>query len=238
MTEERAVAFNSELTLKLSYEWKNIYRSLLQMDILQKGQVTVRKFNQALLSHNVSLTKEELRRLINLSRKNEQSGDTLSVAEDPMTTTIDYHKLSQNLGLHKPSLSLMTANTGAVRTENVTRRLMQQLGRKSPVRVDAITAPESKSSRVSLKALKPVQSARLMVTPGGTQMLTNRANVQQALDLLLVVDKQRSGKVNISNFMKIAQVSGLQIDNVTLMRHTDERSNTIDYDNLTQELLK
>ena len=37
MTEERAAAFNSELTLKLSYEWKNVYRSLLQMDVLQKG---------------------------------------------------------------------------------------------------------------------------------------------------------------------------------------------------------
>jgi len=37
MTEDRATAFNSELTLKLSYEWKNIYRSLLSMDILQKG---------------------------------------------------------------------------------------------------------------------------------------------------------------------------------------------------------
>ena len=45
MTEERAVTFNSELTLKLSYEWKNIYRSLLSMDILHKGQVPVRKFN-------------------------------------------------------------------------------------------------------------------------------------------------------------------------------------------------
>ena len=56
--------------------------------------------------------------------------------------------------------------------------------------------------------------------------------------MLLVIDKQRSGKVNISNFMRIAQVSGLQVDNVTLMRHTDERSNTVDYDHLTQELLK
>ena len=45
MTEERAAAFNSELTLKLSYQWKNVYRSLLQMDVLQKGQVPVKKFN-------------------------------------------------------------------------------------------------------------------------------------------------------------------------------------------------
>ena len=158
-----------------------------------------------------------------------------------MSASIDYQQLSKNLGLHKPSLNLMTANTGAVRNEHVTRRLMQQLGghgKSSPIRSDAVTAPENKNTRVSLKALKPVQSARVMVTAGGTTGPSNRAHVQQALDLLLVVDKQRSGKVNISNFMRIAQVSGLQVDNVTLMRHTDERSNTVDYDRLTQELLR
>ena len=137
MTEERAAAFNSELTLKLSYEWKNIYRSLLSMDILHKGQVPVRKFNQALLSHNVTLTKEEIRRLIKLSST---ASDDRSVmdGEDPMSATIDYAQLSKNLGLHRPSLNLMTANTGAVRQEHLTRRLMQQLGggRKSPLRVN------------------------------------------------------------------------------------------------------
>jgi len=64
MTEERATNFNFELTLKLSYDWKNIYRSILAMDILQKGRISVKKFNKVLLAHNVHLTKEELRRLI------------------------------------------------------------------------------------------------------------------------------------------------------------------------------
>lgn len=31
---ERAATFNSDLTHKLSFYWKNIYRSLLQSDVL------------------------------------------------------------------------------------------------------------------------------------------------------------------------------------------------------------
>ena len=30
---KRAVAFNHDLKTKISYEWKNIYRSLLQCDV-------------------------------------------------------------------------------------------------------------------------------------------------------------------------------------------------------------
>ena len=41
------------------------------MDVLQKGQLPVKKFNQALLSQNLALTKEEIRRLIKLSKKNQ-----------------------------------------------------------------------------------------------------------------------------------------------------------------------
>lgn len=96
-----------------------------------------------------------------------------------MNASIDYQQLSKNLGLHKPSLNLMTANTGTVRNEHVTRRLMQQLGGqvKSPIRSDAVTAPENKNTRVALKALKPVQSARVMVTAGGKMGPANRPNV-------------------------------------------------------------
>ena len=85
----------------------------------------------------MTLTKEEIRRLIKLSST---ASDDRSVmdGEDPMSATIDYAQLSKNLGLHRPSLNLMTANTGAVRQEHLTRRLMQQLGggRKSPLRVN------------------------------------------------------------------------------------------------------
>ena len=34
MDTERAVQFNSDLKKKISYEWKNVYRSLVQSDVL------------------------------------------------------------------------------------------------------------------------------------------------------------------------------------------------------------
>ena len=67
MENKRAQNFNTDLTLKLSYAWKQIYRQALQFDILSKGRVPVKQFNQALLSNNVVLTKEEIRRLVKLS---------------------------------------------------------------------------------------------------------------------------------------------------------------------------
>lgn len=65
---ERAEQFNSDLRKKLSYEWKNIYRSLLQSDVLQKGSISTQKFNQVCVSNNVILSKEEIRRLAKLSQ--------------------------------------------------------------------------------------------------------------------------------------------------------------------------
>ena len=112
MDTMRAQAFNSDLTLKLSYEWKNIYRSILQGDILQKGQTSVSKFTQILHRHNVALTKEEIRRLAKLSRG--QPGQNLNhsgeFSLEDSETTIDYVQLSKNLGLHKNSLKLMSQN--------------------------------------------------------------------------------------------------------------------------------
>jgi len=73
---------------------------------------------------------------------------------------------------------------------------------------------------------------------GSGSITVNRQKVQQALEMLMVLDKNRTGKVTINNFMKIAQVSSLFVDNIELMRHTDERKNTVDYAKLTKELLK
>lgn len=54
--------------MKLSYEWKNIYRKMLQSDLMNTGTITTKKLNQILLSHHVNLTKEEIKRLITISR--------------------------------------------------------------------------------------------------------------------------------------------------------------------------
>ena len=66
MDIERQNEFNEALRKKLSYEWKNIYRSLLQSDVLQKGSISVQKFNQVCVNHGMILSKEEIRRLVKL----------------------------------------------------------------------------------------------------------------------------------------------------------------------------
>ena len=45
MDMERVGEFNEALRKKLSYEWKSIYRGLLQSDVLQKGAISAQKFN-------------------------------------------------------------------------------------------------------------------------------------------------------------------------------------------------
>ena len=57
------------------------------------------------------------------------------------------------------------------------------------------------------------------------------------MDLCMVVDKNRSGRVNISNFMRIAQMSGLQVNNADLAQYTNEKNDTVDYAGLTKMLI-
>ena len=53
----------------------------------------------------------------------------------------------------------------------------------------------------------------------------------------MVVDKEKSGKVQLQNFSRISQMLGLQVDNIQLMKHMNERRNELDYVKLTQEML-
>lgn len=51
---------------KLSYEWKNIYRSLVASDTSQTGQVSSNRFNQICLQYNTMLNKEDIQKLTDL----------------------------------------------------------------------------------------------------------------------------------------------------------------------------
>ena len=56
------------------------------------------------------------------------------------------------------------------------------------------------------------------------------------MDLCKVIDKEKTGKVKIQNFMRIIKVTGLQISSVELIKYTNERDSVIDYLALTSEL--
>lgn len=42
----------------------------------------------------------------------------------------------------------------------------------------------------------------------------------------------------MTNFMRIAQISGLSVDPALMIQFTDERLNEVDYSRLTRELFK
>ena len=91
--DQRVVAFNSDLALKLSYSWKNIYRALLQTDFLKSNFVTTKKFNEILLDNNLILTKEEIRRLVKLSRNDPEKQARQDSGEFKIE---DYHSTKIN----------------------------------------------------------------------------------------------------------------------------------------------
>ena len=57
------------------------------------------------------------------------------------------------------------------------------------------------------------------------------------MELCMVVDKEKTGKVQLQNFTRISQMLGLQVDNIELMKFMNERRNELDYVKLTQALL-
>ena len=74
------------------------------------------KLNQVMLSNNVVLTKEEIRRLVTLSQGDTANyGDNGSTIGEGITSQIDYVQLSKNLGLHKNALNLMQGSNTKIR---------------------------------------------------------------------------------------------------------------------------
>ena len=57
------------------------------------------------------------------------------------------------------------------------------------------------------------------------------------MELCRVVDKEKSGKIQVQNFTRIAQMLGLKVDSIDLLKHTNERKNELDYALLTQDVL-
>jgi len=87
---------------RLAYEWKNIYRTLAQIDLNNSGSVTINEFSNAVSKNRTYMTKEELKKL------QAQFGSEGS-------DLINYNLLSQQLGLHKTSMDFMNG----VKAKNV-----------------------------------------------------------------------------------------------------------------------
>jgi hypothetical protein len=55
--------FGEDVKVKLAYEWKNIYRAILQADFEKKGTISIGTFNKIIHQHKVYLSREELRKI-------------------------------------------------------------------------------------------------------------------------------------------------------------------------------
>ena len=228
---QRIAMFNSDLILKLSYQWKNCYRSLLSSDVFQKGFVSIRQLNQVLESHNVRLTQEEIRRLVKMSRGSRGNSTDLTSQMDLMEQKVDYKQLSKNMGLQSNALNLMQGhelNRGSMGS------LLPSLSKlntrsQSHLRSADVTPKNQLIKRnISIgQLLSPIKSARIGAGP-----------IQQVIDLCKLTDKERTGKVKIHSFMRILKATGLKVDNIQLMKFTNERENVVDFSALTNELLK
>ena len=67
--------FANQVSTKLSGEWKNIYRCLVQSDSAQRGSISIAMFNKICSQFNVFLSNEELRKLSIMSYSEDQSFD-------------------------------------------------------------------------------------------------------------------------------------------------------------------
>jgi hypothetical protein len=90
--------FKEILKMKLSYEWKKLYRIFALQDTAGTGSVSLATFEKASVQNGVYLSKEELNRLNKLYPSH----------EDP--SMINYLKMSVDLGMHLQSFDFLMKN--------------------------------------------------------------------------------------------------------------------------------
>lgn len=232
--QQREMTFNTDLASKLSYEWKNIYRALLQADVLQRGKVNVKKFNQICLSNNTQLTKEELRRLVKLSgsegatglRSTYQQSGEFNMAEQAFGAgLIDYQKLSKQLGLHRNALDLMSGSGlhPGKYSDETTKKIMQTLAKRQPAKARQSMRRSSTTLALSDPDAPELRESHKIILKGGLKRPTPLARevshpltktLVQATELCHTIDKERSGLVPIQQFLRIVQACGLKVDNI------------------------
>lgn len=108
----------TELALanKLAYEWKFIYRALVNFDTENTGLVDIYDFDRACLENRINLTKEELNKLKKHFCQNQEQDPNLTFTSmdagiENQTKLLKYRELSIVLGLHMDSFDFF--GTGA-----------------------------------------------------------------------------------------------------------------------------
>ena len=128
--------------------------------------------------------------------------------------------------------------------EDKAKKLIQQLTAAS----GRGRSPEGFSTNVSQEVAQPDVLATLKnprrLPRGGLKPVSQaisresmtQQKVQQAIEFCRALDKEHTGRIDIKSFKKIMQVSGVIVDNLLLVKYTNERQKTVDYAGLVQQM--
>lgn len=97
--------FQKQMTQKLAYEWKNIYRALSNKDEENLGIAKVMDFQRACAKSNVDFDHKELVKLVQTYGLQGQAVDRTVESAVLAEMDINYKKISTSLGLHKESFN-------------------------------------------------------------------------------------------------------------------------------------
>ena len=92
-----------QISVKLAYEWKSIYRMLVAMEEGNDETVDLAEFDKTCQKFNVSLSNEEIAKIRNMFCVPSVEGQDGENA----AWTLNYKHMSQYLGLHKESFNFL-----------------------------------------------------------------------------------------------------------------------------------
>jgi Ca2+-binding EF-hand superfamily protein len=84
-SQAKSLKFNEELKTKLAYDWKTVFRAIVQFDSEQKGTISTADFNRIIHQHKIYLSKEELRKI---------EGQFKTDSSNSMAKELDYGRMS------------------------------------------------------------------------------------------------------------------------------------------------
>jgi len=184
---------NQVLQQKLGYEWKNIMRSLNAVDLNSSGIVTKKEFENCVHKHGVYLSRDELS---NICKRYSQDGD------------VNYHRISVELGLHKPSFDYM-----------------------KPLSKYKLNVTKIKSIREGPNDLASQMGE--LVRAAKTERISNHEMTQDAIRFAVKEKKaslvkvlssfdKNTGRVDKADFIKIMKTHGIYIAPQLIDKFTDE----------------
>lgn len=172
-------------------------------------------------------------------------------AQEPNEMTINYRQLSKNMGLQRNALDLMHSSldmdeerNGQMSNKLSPRQIMSTLRRKNHSQVRLAKLGSGMNLSMQVDPQQTLQLNKDLVTPQVrtgrlfVPLSTQSSKVQQVNDLCVIIDKEKTGRVKIADFMRILKTFGLQLSNSDLMKHTNEAENFVEFRNLTRELLE